>query len=195
MLTCLALIAHAADPAPPEPSPDPGTLHIDAKLPAEVLVDGAKIAQLWHPGALTVAVSAGPHTLRIYTHGDPEDFPVQIEPDAQTRVVVGRTGITLDSLAAAPADPATPVAVELRSVGGSAQVRLADRRIELDNGERVSVQLAPGDHRMSVRSRDGTVIWATGVLEVGVGEGLVVQVAEGRLPELSGAGRFHASGG
>lgn len=189
-MLCFLLSAFAAEPAPP-----PGTLHVDAKIPAEILIDGAKIAQLWFPGQLDFEVSTGPHILRVYTNGNPVDHELVIRPEETSRVVVGRTGITLDTLAAPASDPDAPTPVEFRILGIDAQIRLDDQRLMMASGERTTLELAPGEHRLSVRSRDGTIVWARGTLEVGLGERLIVQIAEGRLPELSGSGTFHAAGG
>ncbi len=189
-MVCFLLSAFAAEPAPP-----PGTLHIDAKIPSEILVDGAKLAELWFPGRVSFEISTGPHLLRIYTNGAPADHELRIHSGETSRVVVGRTGITLDPLATPESAPDQVVQVELRILGIDAQIRIDEQRLVLASGERTTLSLAPGDHPLSVRSRDGTIVWARGTLEVGVGQHLIVQIAEGRLPALSGSGRFHASGG
>jgi hypothetical protein len=196
MLTLLAAAALAADP---QPADAPGTLHVDAKVPAEILIDGVKLAQLWYAGQASFEVVPGRHQLRVYTSGQPTDFPLDIQPGQGTWVVVGRTGISLDSLAGEQAATLVPaedalVPVEFRSLGGGAQLRVDDQRLLLGSGQRLDVELDAGDHALSVRSADGTVVWATGTLEVDRGDRLVVQIAEGRLPEISGAGRFHAGG-
>ena len=192
MLTLLMTAALAADP---EPAQAPGTLHVDAKVPVEILVDGVKLGQLWFPGKASFLIESGPHRLRVYTNGHPSDYDLAVEPEDTTWVVVGRTGITLDSLAGeatAEVDEAALVPVEFRAAGGGAQLRVGEQRLMLASGERLGVELGPGDHPLSVRSADGTVVWATGTLEVGRGDRMIVQVSEGRLPEVSGAGRFHA---
>ncbi|MBX2798812.1 MAG: hypothetical protein KTR31_14145 [Myxococcales bacterium] len=193
----LPLLALAASAEPP-PSTETATLVVDSKVPAEVLVDGQKLAQLWAPGEVAFQIIPGAHALRLYTNGDASDFPLVLAAGGEVRVMVGRTGISLDDSAdptAASDDEAQTVPVEFRTMGRGVQLRLDRQRITLTEGERKSVELAPGNHRLSVRSQDGTVIWANGTLEVQRGASLVVQVAEGRMPELSGSGRFHAGGG
>ena len=200
MFLCVSL-AHAANPPVEKAAPEvqakaPGTIVFEShRALVELLVDGSKYAQLWHPGEARFEVPAGPHELRVYSSGEPTDLPTVIAPGATLRVLVGRTGVSLETeLAAADDEPAGPVPVEFRSVGGSAQLRLGRDRVLLGAGERVMVDLVPGDHAFSVRSRDGTVIWANGMLEVGRAPGLVVQVSDGRLPELVGPGQFHTGG-
>lgn len=191
MLTLLMTAALAAET---QPAPAPGTLHVDAKVPAEILVDGVKLGQLWFPGKASFLVESGQHRLRVYTNGQPSDYDLSVEPEDTTWVVIGRTGITLDSLAGAPEaepDDGALVPVEFRAMSGGAQVRLGDQRLTLSSGERLGLELDPGNHALSVRSADGTAVWATGTLEVGRGDRMIVQVSEGRLPEVSGAGRFH----
>ena len=77
----------------------------------------------------------------------------------------------------------------------SAQLRIGKQRLNIDAGQSTSLTLSPGDHVISLRNHDGTVIWAQRTLHVGAQEGLVVQLSDGRMPELFGAGRFHPSGG
>ena len=191
----------SVEDAPSLHADEGGILFVDAKVPTELLVDGVKLAQLWFPGEVSFRINEGPHQLRVYTYGNPSDFPITISEGVQTRVLVGRTGITLpvDAAGEAPtaattADDGDTVKVEFRSVGGGTMVRLGKERMRLANGERSQVGLAPGSYSMSVRSFDGTVVWAKGTLEVPQGGPLIVQLAEGRLPELSGGGRFHAGG-
>ncbi len=190
----LGSLAFPADT--PAPSDLGGRLVVQTKLPAEVLVDGAKLAQIWAPATVMFDIEAGPHELRVYTQGEPTNLPIVLKAGKELSVVVGRTGITLEesAVASAPADAAT-VPVEFRCVGAPLQIRLDRERLQLAEGDKVSVDLAPGRHEMSVRNAAGTVMWATGTLEVQPRRGLVVQVSDGRMPELFGPGRFHARGG
>jgi hypothetical protein len=74
---------------------------------------------------------------------------------------------------------------------GAAQLRIDAKPHAVEPGRDLTLDLPPGAHPMSVRSSDGTVVWATGSLEVAPGEPLVVQIGEGRMPEVSGAGAFN----
>lgn len=189
-------------PVPEGPAPlEAGHLHVDAHVPFELLVDGNKLAQLWYAGSTSFDIRPGRHVLRLYVNGKPQDLPIELEEGGEVRVLVGRGGITLQGgeveteVATVEADPAAPVEVEFRSLGEGAQLRIGKERVVIEAGAKVSVPLAPGRHAVSLRNRAGTVIWATGSLEVAGGPGLIVQITDGRLPELFGPGRFHASGG
>lgn len=203
MITALCM-AWAAAQTPsveaPEgpPSREQASLVVDAHVPTEVLVDGHKIAQLWYPGELRFEVVPGLRKVRLYVGGEPTDLPVTFKAGEAVTLLVGRTGISVEDPAPvelATPDPVTSVAVEFRAVGEGAQLRISGQRVLIEPGATVSVPLAPGEHHVSLRNRRGTVIWATGVLEVTSREGLVVQLSDGRLPELFGPGRFFASGG
>jgi hypothetical protein len=79
--------------------------------------------------------------------------------------------------------------------GGSAQVRVDGARHHLSGGDRITLTLAPGPHAMSVRSQDGTSVWAAGTLSVSGGAPVIVQIAEGRMPEVGGPAKFDPGGG
>ncbi|MEQ1504762.1 MAG: hypothetical protein ABMB14_21165, partial [Myxococcota bacterium] len=170
-------------------------LVVDAKIPVEILLEGVKLGQLYYPGEVTFRVVAGHHTVRLYTNGQPTDLPLDLTTGHPTRILVGRTGVTTGAPAEGSAPAATgPSSVEFRFVGGgAAQVRVEATSHPVEPGRPFTLELAPGVHPMSVRSTDGTVIWATGTLEVATGR-VVVQVTEGRMPEVSGDGVFHAGG-
>jgi len=173
-----------------------GTLRIDIKLPAEVLLDGVKLAETYVPAQLSFEVVAGPHLLRVYTHGDPHDLPIEVEAGDALSVVVGRTGMSGDRTTGTAPDPNGIVPVEFRVLDGMAStIRIDGGKHTIPQGDRLTLDLPVGTHPVSVRSADGTIIWATGRLTLGGHEGVVVQVAEGRLPEVSGDARFDPSGG
>ena len=169
-------------------------LFVDAKVPVEVRLEGVKLGELYFPGQVRWDVSPGPHALRLYTNGNPTELPLDFVVGREVHVLVGRTGVsTSEQLVAAPAGG--PSTIEFRLVGqGSAQIRLDSKPTALGPGEKVSLTVPSGNHPLSVRSGDGTVIWASGNLEVGGGP-VVVLIAEGRMPEVSGQGSFHAGGG
>jgi hypothetical protein len=182
---------------PPAPAVVP--LVVEAKVPVEVLLEGAKLGELYFPGEVRWTVTEGRHTVRLYVGGKPEDVPVDLVAGSETRIVVGRNGISSSSTRVAAA-AAGPSPVEFRLVGsGAAQIRVDSARHAIEPGQNVSLTLPAGNHALSVRSSDGTVIWASGTLEIGGGEigggPLVVLIAEGRMPEVSGRGAFHAGGG
>jgi hypothetical protein len=187
-------------PPPATPMPEGSALagsvglFVDAKVPVEVRLEGVKLGELYYPGEVQWDVSAGRHTLRVYTNGTPTDVPLDFVVGREVHVLVGRNGVSTTEQAAT-AVASGPATVEFRLVGsGAAQIRLDSKPTPLGPGEKVSLTVPSGNHPLSVRSADGTVIWATGNLEVDGGP-LVVLITEGRMPEVSGAGSFHAGGG
>lgn len=197
MIATLWMTWAFAQPSVPN-APTMGTLTVQAHLPTEVLVDGHKIVQLWYPGTASFEVTPGPRVVRLYIGGEATDTPIVFQEGEAVTLMVGRTGVTVDESVTAddaPVAAVEAVPVEFRCVDAGAQLRIDDERVIIEPGSTVAVDLALGNHRVSFRNHDGTVIWATGTLQVQAGEKLVVQVSDGRLPELFGAGRFHATGG
>jgi hypothetical protein len=184
--------AYAAEPeaAPPAPAP----LVIDAKVPVELLLQGNTLGELYVPGTVTFLVPPGSGVLRVYVGGSATDVPLQFVSGQETRVIVGRTGISTE---AGPQTVAStdPQRVEFRLTGGTpASVRVDATSHRIDATRGWVVELPPGAHALSLRSSDGTAIWATGQLTLNGGAPLVVLVTEGRLPEVSGPGAFHPAG-
>lgn len=194
MLTLLLASIALADPAAAA-SPAPGGLIIDAKVPAEIRIDGHVVGQFFLPGRLEVPVEPGEHTLAVVREGKPEELPVRVPAEGAV-VVVGKTGTTLGA-ARVPdrPDPRAPVELEVRVSGNApVQLRLGDQRFDLSPGRVVKLELPVGTHPFSFRNRAGTLIWAKGSLELEGGP-VVMQVAEGRMPELSGDARIYGDAG
>jgi len=175
----------------PPASLEMGELEVEAMQPAEILLDGVKLGQLWFPGEVGFAVPAGDHLLRVYMQGKPSDLAIRVPANGEVRVLAGRTGLSAthdtddDAVAAS-------VQVEFRVMDArGASLRLGDQRHKVQAGSPLSLELDTGPHVLSVRSSDGTVIWASGVLTVSGAAPVVVHVTEGRLPEVSGGARFH----
>jgi hypothetical protein len=133
----------------------------------------------------------------VYTNGTPADVEVDIPADGHLLVLVGRTGIVVQTtdVDESPPEDISSVAVQLR-VSGTEPVRMY---IDLDRytinaGAQLDLDLAPGKHKVSVRNGDGTVVWAHGFLTIEGADTIVIQIGEGRLPEVSGEGRFTSGG-
>lgn len=193
----LLSVALASDnPAPPAAGPEAPPaelvpLQVDCKVPAEILVDKVKLAQLHFPGKVEFPITAGHHDVRVYVAGNPTDLPIDARPGTTVQVLAGRTGVTAETVQSAPAATTDLVELSVRVVGVPAvQIRLDDERRTIQAGPDTVLKLPAGSHRLSVRSADGTAIWSTGILEVH-GQA-VLQLSEGRLPELSGGATFHA---
>src|SRR5687768_9418771 len=140
-MIALFLLNSLAPAAPPIRNPDVGSLPevvavpdaalpggpmvVEAKVPVEIMVDGAKLAQLWYPGTAKFEIVGGKHVIRMYVDGNPQHANIEVLPGQETHVLVGRSGISVTQSAGKPPEDVDAVAVELRVVGGgSAQVRV-----------------------------------------------------------------------
>lgn len=171
-----------------------GNLVVDAKVPVEIWVSGQLVGELVQPSELHLEVDAGTTELNLVVAGKPQAYTVDVPTEGSAVVVVGRTGVTTGERAApeTEGEPAGSHPVEFRSAAREDIVLVVgEDRIPLAPREVVKLDLAPGSHPMSLRNKSGTIVWAHGTLDVG-GDGLVVQVADGRMPETSGpGGSFH----
>jgi hypothetical protein len=174
---------------------DLGQLVIETLVPAEVLVDGRKVVQLFTSGRLTINVLPGKRNIRVYTNGNPQDVVIEILPTGETLLIIGRTGITTGQpRQKTKVDPNAVAQVSFRATRNTAaQIRIGTERYYLEPETVHPLEIPTGRHDMSVRSHDGTAIWASGVLTLD-GGAVVVQISEGRMPEVTGDGRFTARG-
>jgi len=180
-----------------------GTVVIDARVPVEVWIDGALIGELAAPAQLYVEAPTGAVAVTLLIGGQPQKETVQVPEVGKALVIVGRTGVTTGTIepevaaaaaggaAAAPDPSATSSLVEFRSAAREDVLLVVGKeRVTLAPGTTRKFDLTHGTTQLSLRDSSGTVVWAHGTLDV-VGDGLIVQVADGRLPEISGAGSFH----
>ena len=65
-----------------------GELVLDARVPAEILVDGQTVGQLFVPGVVAFGVPAGVRTIRVYTNGTPTDLEVVVPENGSLEVFV-----------------------------------------------------------------------------------------------------------
>lgn len=190
MLTFLLALAAFAQDAPPAP----GLLVLDARLPMELTVDGQPLAQLYKAGEVRLELPAGTRRIRVYTNGLPNDLDVVVPTGGEVHLMAGRSGLSVSTAAlAAPvevlADARIPVQLRMADSIG-ARVHVDQQRIAVGAEAQVDLLLAPGKHAVSVRSDDGTVVWASGTLTVSGPGTVVMQLSEGRMPEVSGKGSF-----
>lgn len=204
MLTLL-IAAHAAGPVPRNPgieTPEPaaeepvqaalGTVLFDVRIPAEVRLDGVVIGQLFTPGRLAIDTALGTREVMVVTNGQPRVLAIDVLSEGRTVVLVGRNGLTSSRMAERD-DLTGDVPVQLR-VAGSQDVLVTfdDERYRIDAYGTRDLSLPVGTHEMTVRSGDGHVVWARGRISLERPELTIVQLSEGRLPEISGPGaRFH----
>lgn len=169
-----------------------GELVVDAQVPVEIRQNLQTLATLYFPGELHMSADPGKTVLIFVVNGTEAPVELDIPTEGSAVVVVGRTGITTGQR---PADDAPPPTFELRASGDTAVTVVLDgARIAMRPGESRIVPNRTAVHEIGLRDATGTVVWAHGTLVVsGVGPH-VVQVSEGRMPVVSGAGgRFDPS--
>ena len=166
-----------------------GNLVVDARVPAEVWLSTEMVGKVFRPAELHFEAEAGPTELTIFVDGEPHRVEVEVSETGETRVLVGRTGITTSGPAAGPTPAAEgPLSVDFRVTGREDLVLTVGRdRYRVSPGKTLTLEVASGSHPMTLRSDDGTLLFARGTLEV-VSEGVVVQLSDGRLPEVIGSG-------
>jgi hypothetical protein len=181
MLATLAAAALAAN------------LVVDVEVPADLALDGEAVARVYRPGRLEIPVPVGAHDLAVTVAGTTTHFALTAPVAGDLRVVVGKTGITLPQLAIAEASG--PGRLEIRSVGREDVLLVVDgERLPLRVGATRVFDLDAGRHPFGLRNAAGTVIWADGALDIQPGADLIVHVADGRPPELTGAGGVFVPG-
>ena len=172
------------------------TLLIDAKIPAALYIDGQAIVEFSYPGRAEFSVAAGEHKLVIMTNGNPTERLVKFT-EVPTRLVIGRTGISLGAAKVNPtkSEPTDSVtAVELRSTSRlPLMVTIDNDQHLLAAGATTAIELTPGEHSLKVRNDSGTAIFATGTLNVHGGQPVILQLSEGRVPEVAGSGAVFVS--
>jgi hypothetical protein len=163
-----------------------GDLVVHAEVPAEIFVDGEPYAQLYRAGVVTLRIADGDRRVNVMVSGNTHPLTVKIAPRQTHVIVVGRTGITtsVEDLAIPEEGPAT---VEIRVVGNERlRLHIGEERYSLNPGDRQTITLPPGRHRTQLRSGNGTAIFATGELVVRRGGDLIIQITDGRGPEVIG---------
>jgi len=188
LLMTLATLASAAN------------LVVEARAPTDVYVDGHPVAKVFYAATLLVPVTDGAHEVTLFSNNETHR-QTMIFRGADARVVLGHSGVTWPApqggavVAATPDAGSTGGTVLFRSVGRDAVVvQLTGERRRLGAGDSLQVTVPPGPHTLVLRSADSTVIWARGALDIS-GDSAVVQISDGRMPEVLGqGGRFRPGG-
>lgn len=167
-----------------------GDVVVDAKVPARVAVGGEVVGDVYRPAVLRVAQPEGVTAVVVTIGGKPYRVEVQVPAIGQTRVLVGPNGITVEDPAAERvAEDAGPLAVTVRVAGSvPLMLQLPGVRHVVRPGREVAFGLPVGDHAVTVRSSDGGIVYARGVLQVRAGGEGLIQLVEGGMPETSGEG-------
>jgi hypothetical protein len=169
---------------------------VDAKVPVTLRVDGAVAAELRLPGSVRVEVPSGDHRVVLVAGTEEHTWAVTLVDGVPVHLMAGRGGVSMSL----PDGREPPVAAGLSDVrfvvsGPVALMVFIDRqRLLVEPGPGRLVPVPVGQHEVSVRSADGAEVYARGVLRVDGGPGLMVQLAEGRLPETNGPGVSFVAG-
>lgn len=200
MLTfLLAIVSAAPTDLPLEEEPvevsETGAIEFDSRIPAEIRVAGVTLAQLYQPGVLQARVPVGAHEVVVLTNGRARTLKVDVSSTATAVVLVGRNGLTASARLEPLPEEEGMAPVELRVVGREEVIVVVDEeRYRLLPGTIQALTLPVGRHAMSVRSASGTVVWARGHLELSRTVPTILQITEGRMPEVSGSGALFVPG-
>lgn len=167
-----------------------GDLVVDAKVPVAVSVDGPQVAELYQPALLRLPLDDGPHKITLLVAGNPSVHELVIG-DTPVVLLVGRSGTTVGASDAEPPPVLAGGDVPVRFRTASRDrllLQVGGQRVVVAPGIGLTLPLALGEHDMTVRSPDGTSIYARGILVVSGAGDLVVQLSEGKMPETSGSG-------
>ncbi len=140
-------------------------------------------------------VPTGPHDIMVVTNGRARQLTVDVSKTATAVVFVGRNGLTASArLEPLPEDDGvTPI--QMRVVGSEeVVVQIAGKRHRIPPGSTLDLQIPIGRHAMALKNSSGTVLWARGHLELTRTNPVVIQITEGRMPEVSGVGSSFIAG-
>jgi hypothetical protein len=187
LLTALAVFALAGEPEQVE-------LQIDARVATEVHIDGLPLAKLFVPGVFTAQTTVGSHTLKAYMYGNPHEITLIVAPTGGHVVIDGESIINHATTVAPVFTGLTPV--EFRSTGREGvQLRLGQERHAISPGHSLTLELHGGPHPLSIRNERGTVIWASGTLNVDGPDAVLIRLEEGHGLDVGTGASFTLGGG
>lgn len=168
----------------------------DIKLPASLFLNGQQIVQLYQTGKVEVRAAAGTHELTVVISGTPKSSELSVTADHTTPVLIGRHGQVSPQppIPAPEPDPHRASALEIHVVGDEpVSVWFGEERWLVASGTVHHAVVPQGEHTLSIRNSDSTIVWARGGLLVHGSDGVVMQVGAGRAPEVSGSGQWMGS--
>jgi hypothetical protein len=168
-----------------------GELHIDARIPTAVYIDGQAFVELSQPGTAQFDIANGEHKLVIMTNGNPSERMVTIG-DTPAQLLVGRSGISIgeaEVVVRAQAETGLSSTLELRSTSKlPLMVYIGQEKHVLPAKATKVLEVKAGQHSISVRNDSGTAIFASGAIVTDGEHRVIMQLSEGRVPEISGEG-------
>lgn len=172
-----------------------GGFMVDAKVPVEVRIAEQSYLKLYYPGQARMEYPAGPVDITLMVNGHPSIINVEIPTEGYTQLVVGRNGTSIsEQRVTTEAKASSPVT--FRAVGlESMQIRLNNAKHTVAPEKEMQHTLATGTHKLEIRNEAGTLVWAKGILNVSGKEPVIIQLSEGRLPEVIGLESDFSSSG
>lgn len=168
-----------------------GELLIDARIPTAIYIDGQPFVQLSQPGKVEFDVADGEHKIVIMTNGYPNERTITIGKEP-AHLLVGRSGISFGKAeVVVPTQSNTGLSstIELRSTSRlPLMIYIGEEKHILAAKATKELEIAAGEHTISVRNDAGTAIFASGVIVTDGEHQVIVQLSEGRVPEVSGEG-------
>jgi hypothetical protein len=172
-----------------------GGILVEAQVPVEVLVEDRPYVKMFYPGQARFDWELGTVEVTLMIQGKPRKISVEVPETGYIRVIAGRHGVSHDTPPEQTA-AATESQVIFRAVGREpVQLRLGAQRHVVAPQQEFTTTLTTGKHAVEVRNLDGTLIWARGHLNLSGQEDVIVQMLEGRLPEVIGLGSQFLSSG
>ncbi|TVQ91916.1 MAG: hypothetical protein EA397_08430 [Deltaproteobacteria bacterium] len=166
-----------------------GEIILHAEVPVEVAIDGQPIAQVYRRSRIHLDVPSGERRVNLLIGGNPTQLRLPIKDEEITHIVVGRTGVSTRREAVPDPQDEGVAQVEVRAVGREhLRLTIGDQTYRLAVGDQETLELPLGRHRAQLRSGNGQAIFATGVIELREAGTVVVQLSEGRAPEIVGSG-------
>ena len=172
-----------------------GGFIVDAQVPVELRIGEQAYVKLYYPGQTRMEFASGEVDMTVLVNGNPSSVRMNIPETGYAQLVVGRNGTSIaDKTIHAEIMAESPVT--FRAVGReSVQIRLNNQKHLVSPEREFKQTLATGTHKLEIRNEGGTLVWAKGVLNVSGKEPVVLQLSEGRLPEVIGLDSEFSSSG
>ena len=172
-----------------------GGFIVDAQVPVELRIGEQTYVKLYYPGQTRMEYAPGDVDMTVLVNGNPSTVRMDIPESGYAQLVVGRNGTSVaERTTQSEVKAESPVT--FRAVGReSMQIRLNNTKYSVSPDHELKQTLSTGTHKLEIRNEEGTLVWAKGVLNVSGKEPVVLQLSEGRLPEVIGLDSEFSSSG